>query len=201
LLCGLYEPSKGKVTVGGVNLSENLRAVRRAITVVFQSFGRYETTIRDNITIAAGAQELSNEKLKSLAVSTGAAEFIEKQPSGFDEEVGTFSETGNNLSGGQWQKIAMTRALCREEARVMILDEPTAALDPMAEASLYRDFAKLTGDKTTILISHRLGITSVVDRILVFDGGRIVEDGSHVELMAKNGQYAKMYLAQAQWYE
>lgn len=200
LLCGIYEPTKGQITVGEVKLSENLRAVRRAISVVFQSFGRYETTIRENITIAAAQKEISDEKLKAFARSTGAYEFIEKQPKGFDEEVGTFSETGNNLSGGQWQKIAMTRAVCREDARVMVLDEPTAALDPVAEAQLYRDFAELTGDKTTILISHRLGITGVVDRILVFDDGRIVEDGNHNELIAKNGQYAKMYRAQAQWY-
>ncbi len=201
LLCGIYEPTKGKITVGGVGFAENLRAIRRAITVVFQSFGRYETTIRENITIGAGTGGVSDEELKALAVCTGADEFIKRQPRGFDEEVGTFSETGNNLSGGQWQKIAMTRAICREGARIMVLDEPTAALDPLAEAALYRDFAKLTGDRTAILISHRLGITSVVDRILVFFGGRIVEDGSHAELMAQNGHYAKMYLAQAQWYQ
>lgn len=201
LLCGMYDPAKGKITVGGLGLAGNLRAIRRAITVVFQSFGRYETTIRENIMIAAGTGRVSEEDLKELAVCTGADEFIKRQPRGFDEEVGTFSETGNNLSGGQWQKIAMTRAICREGARIMVLDEPTAALDPLAEAALYRDFAKLTGDKTTILISHRLGITSIVDRILVFSNGRIVEDGSHAELIAKNGHYAKMYLAQAKWYQ
>lgn len=201
LLCGLYEPSQGKITVGGLDMAGNLRAIRRAITVVFQSFGRYETTIRENITIAAGADEVTEEDLNELAARAGADELIKDQPRGFDEEVGTFSETGNNLSGGQWQKIAMMRALCREGVRIMVLDEPTAALDPLAEAALYRDFAELTGDKTTILISHRLGITSLVDRILVFSGGRIVEDGNHTELMAEKGHYAKMYLAQAKWYQ
>ena len=112
-----------------------------------------------------------------------------------------FSNEGKNLSGGQWQKVAITRALFRKNARVYILDEPTASLDPMAEANIYRNFASLTGDRTTILISHRLGITSIVDRILVFDKGRIVEDGNHNELIAKNGVYAKMYKAQAKWYK
>jgi ABC-type multidrug transport system fused ATPase/permease subunit len=94
----------------------------------------------------------------------------------------------------------MTRAVYRDQARVLILDEPTAALDPVAEAELYRQFSTLTGTKTTIFISHRLGITNVVERILVFDNGRIVEDGSHSELIKKNGKYAEMFHAQAQWY-
>jgi ABC-type multidrug transport system fused ATPase/permease subunit len=114
--------------------------------------------------------------------------------------IGLFSIDGNNLSGGQWQKVAITRALFRKDARVYILDEPTASLDPIAEANIYRNFSTLTEDKTTILISHRLGITSVVDRILVFDKGRIVEDGSLAELIEKNGVFAKMYQAQTKWY-
>ena len=118
-----------------------------------------------------------------------------------DEVIGIFSNEGKNLSGGQWQKVAITRALFRKDARVYILDEPTAALDPIAEANIYRNFASLTGDKTTILISHRLGVMSIVDRILVFDKGKIVEDGNHGELMAQNGAYAKMYKAQAKWYQ
>jgi len=200
LLSGIHEATEGRITMGGFDIRGNLRAVRRAISVVFQSFGRYETTIRENITIADGTKPVVEERLRECARSTGALDFIEKQPKGFDEEVGTFSETGNDLSGGQWQKIAMTRAVYRDGARVMVLDEPTAALDPLAEAALYRDFSRLTGDRTTLLISHRLGITSVVDRVLVFDNGRIVEDGSHQDLMRIDGLYAKMYRAQAQWY-
>jgi len=118
-----------------------------------------------------------------------------------DELVGSFSEKANNLSGGQWQKISIARAAYRQGAKIMILDEPTSALDPVAEAQLYRNFASLTGEKTTILISHRLGITAIVDRILVFKDGRIIEDGSHKQLMSQNGHYAEMYRAQAQWYQ
>ncbi len=97
--------------------------------------------------------------------------------------------------------IALLRCAYREHAKIMVLDEPTAALDPLAEAELYRSFADITGDRTTILISHRLGITQLVDRILVFDDGRIVEDGTHSELLMRGGYYAKMYRAQAHWYE
>ena len=200
LLCGIYQPTTGNITIGSLDLGENLRAVRRAISVVFQGFGRYETTIRENITIADGTKKASDEELWTYAKNTGAYDFIKEQPQQFDEEIGTFSKTGNNLSGGQWQKIAMTRAVYRDQARVLILDEPTAALDPVAEAELYRQFSTLTGTKTAIFISHRLGITNVVERILVFDNGRIVEDGSHSELIKKNGKYAEMFHAQAQWY-
>lgn len=111
-----------------------------------------------------------------------------------------FTEKGNDLSGGQWQKLALTRALWRNKARIMVLDEPTAALDPIAEADIYRKFADITGGRTTVMVSHRLGITSIVDRILVFRDGEIIEDGSHAELMKKNGHYAEMYRAQAKWY-
>lgn len=122
-------------------------------------------------------------------------------PKGLDEEIGQFSKTGNNLSGGQWQRLALARALYRRNTRLMILDEPTAALDPLAESELYRNFAEMTAGKTTLLISHRLGITRMVDRILVFREGQIVEEGGHDSLMEKDGYYAEMYRAQAQWYQ
>ncbi|CAG7645069.1 ABC transporter ATP-binding protein [Paenibacillus allorhizosphaerae] len=200
LLCGMHQPTSGHITVGGLDAADHLATVRSAISVVFQNFGKYETSIRDNITIGDRTRSATDEELIQLAKKTNAYSLIESQPRGLDEVVGTFSESGNNLSGGQWQKLAITRAIYRDKARIMVLDEPTAALDPVAEAQLYRDFTELTGDKTTILISHRLGITSIVDRILVFADGEIIEEGSHVELMALDGQYAKMYRAQAQWY-
>ena len=105
-----------------------------------------------------------------------------------------------DLSGGQWQKLAFARCITRQEAKVMILDEQTAALDPISEARFYREFRELTGDRTAIMISHRLGATKLADRILVFHEGRNVEEGTHEKLMSKNGLYAQMYEAQAQWY-
>lgn len=200
LLCGMYEPSRGAVRIGGKRVYGHLQTVRNAVSVAFQRFGRYETTLRENITVGDTSRTVSDGELLDLARHTGAGGVIGEQPRGPDENIGSFSERGNNLSGGQWQKIALTRALIRKNSRIIILDEPTAALDPIAEADLYREFAGLTEDKTTLLISHRLGITSVVDRILVFDGGRIVEDGSHEQLMKLDGVYAKLYRAQAEWY-
>jgi ABC-type multidrug transport system fused ATPase/permease subunit len=129
-----------------------------------------------------------------------ASDIATDQPNGLNEQIGTFSEKSNNLSGGQWPKISLARAAYKKSAKIIILDEPTSALDPIAEAQLYRNFTNLTHNKTTILISHRLGITAIVDRILVFKDGQIIEDGSHKDLMAKNAHYADMYRAQAQWY-
>jgi ABC-type multidrug transport system fused ATPase/permease subunit len=200
LLCALYEPTGGNITMGGCDIYESLSQTRKTLSAVFQDFAKYESSIRENITVS-DRRAAGDGELQALCERTGAWEFIEPQPGGLDEVVGTFSPTGNNLSGGQWQKIALTRCAYREGAKIMVLDEPTAALDPLAEAELYRNFAALTGDRTTILISHRLGITQLVDRILVFDGGRIVEDGDHKALLAQGGLYAKMYRAQAQWYE
>lgn len=201
LLCGMYEPTEGSVTIGGKKVYDILQSARDMISVVFQNFGRYEASLRTNLIIGDTERSAADEELMALARRTGADQIIESQEHGLDEEVGTFNEKGNNLSGGQWQKLALTRALFREKSRIIILDEPTAALDPVAEANLYRDFVELTGDKTTLMISHRLGITAVADRILVFEHGRIVEDGSHKELMELNGTYAKLYEAQAAWYQ
>ena len=201
LLCGLYDAGSGTAEINGESISRNVWKARRSMSVIFQSFGQYQDTLRNNITISDPSRSGEDEAILSLAKRTGADEVITKQESALDEIIGMFSQDGNNLSGGQWQKVAITRALFRKNARVYILDEPTAALDPIAEANIYRNFAELTEDKTTILISHRLGVTSVVDRILVFDKGRIVEDGNHTELMAKNGLYSKMYKAQAKWYQ
>jgi len=200
LLCGLHPPNSGEAKINGESITDNVWKARRSMSVIFQNFCQYQDTLRNNIAVSDPERAGADADILALAKQTGADEVIKNQESALDEVLGIFSKDGNNLSGGQWQKVAITRALFRKNARVYILDEPTAALDPIAEANIYRNFAALTGDKTTILISHRLGVTSVVDRILVFDNGRIVEDGKHDTLMRKNGLYAKMYNAQAKWY-
>lgn len=200
LLCGLYTPESGSAKINGLEISENLANVRRSLSVIFQNFCQYQDTLRNNINISDPTRTNDDNEILELMQRTGADEVIKNQENTLDEMIGLFSETGKNLSGGQWQKVAITRALFRKKARVYILDEPTASLDPIAEANIYRNFAALTEDKTTILVSHRLGITSVVDRILVFDKGKIVEDGSLEELIAKKGVFAEMYQAQAKWY-
>jgi len=197
LLCGMFEPKGGEIKIGGTTPI----AARSAVSVVFQDFAHYEATLRENITVSDTSRSATDAEIMELLRKINVSDVVEEQPNGLDELVGSFSENANNLSGGQWQKISLARAAYRQNAKVMILDEPTSALDPLAEAELYRNFANLTGDKTTILISHRLGITAVVDRILVFKDGQIVEDGSHKDLMTQNGHYAEMYRAQAKWYE
>lgn len=200
LICGLYAPQSGNVKINGDSILDNLWKVRRSLSIIFQYFCKYQDTLRNNIAISDPSRASDDASLLSLSEQTGANEVINAKDNALDEEIGLFSKSGLDLSGGQWQKIAITRALFRKQARVYILDEPTAALDPIAEANIYRNFAALTEDKTTVLISHRLGITSVVDRILVFDKGKIVEDGNHADLIQRGGLYAKMYEAQAQWY-
>jgi ABC-type multidrug transport system fused ATPase/permease subunit len=200
LLCGMFEAQSGSVHIGNTDMSANPADGRDIISVVFQDFAHYETSIRENIAISDKERRTSDAEILALLKNINVDDVVAGQKEGLNSQVGSFSDKANNLSGGQWQKISIARAAYRQKAKIMILDEPTSALDPVAEAQLYRDFTVLTGDRTTVLISHRLGITALVDRILVFDEGRIVEDGSHKQLMENNGLYARMYRAQAQWY-
>lgn len=201
LLTGIFSPDCGQVTIGGLSMEEHKHALRKKISVIFQDFAHYEASLRENITVSDPDRALSDEEILSLARQIHVEDVILEQPDGLSAMLGHFSEKGNTLSGGQWQKIALLRAVYRSRTDIMILDEPTAALDPLAEAELYRNFSRLTGERTALLISHRLGITGLVDRILVFRDGRIVEDGSHAGLMAKRGHYYAMYQAQAKWYQ
>ncbi len=201
LLTGIFSPDSGSVSIGGLSMEEHKRALRQRISVIYQDFAHYEASIRDNITVSDEERRLSDEEILDLARRIHVEDVILEQPEGLDAILGHMSEKGNTLSGGQWQKIALLRAVYRSRANIMILDEPTAALDPIAEAQLYRNFSELTGHRTALLISHRLGIAGLVDRILVFREGRIVEDGSHGELMARRGHYYAMYQAQAKWYQ
>lgn len=201
LLTGIFSPDSGSVSIGGLSMEEHKRALRQRISVIYQDFAHYEASIRDNITVSDEERKLFDEEILDLARRIHVEDVILEQPEGLDAILGHMSEKGNTLSGGQWQKIALLRAVYRSRADIMILDEPTAALDPIAEAQLYRNFSELTGHRTALLISHRLGITGLVDRILVFREGRIVEDGSHGELMARRGHYYAMYQAQAKWYQ
>ncbi len=200
LLSGLYKPQTGKITFAGKDLMDNLGLMRRATSFVFQDFGRYQLTVADNIRIGNLYKELSEEEIETAAKRSGAHEFIVKLDQQYNTFLGVLEEGHTDFSGGEWQKLAFARAITKQDARVMILDEQTAALDPISEARFYHDFKDLTGDRTAIMISHRLGATKLADRILVFDEGRIVEEGSHEELMRNRGLYYNMYEAQAQWY-
>lgn len=200
LLCGLEEPDSGKIKFGNQNLKNGFKYVREHLSVAFQNFSKYEDTIKENVTISMHDQNVDEAKFEEICKKTGVQDIAKQQSEGYDEIVGIFSEDGNSLSGGQWQKIALARAAYKDNAKVMILDEPTAALDPVAEARLYESFTDIVKDKTIILISHRLGICKLVDRIIVMKDGKIIEDGTHKELMQNEKYYSELYKSQAQWY-
>lgn len=201
LLTGMFSPDSGSIQIDGLPIEQHKQALRKRISVIFQDFAHYETTLRENIAVSDENRHLSDAEILDLARQIHVEDVITEQSDGLNALLGKLSQKGNNLSGGQWQKIALLRAVYRSDTNMMILDEPTAALDPLAEAELYRNFSRITGNRTTLLISHRLGITRLVDRILVFHDGRIIEDGTHQELMDRKGHYYDMYRAQASWYE
>ena len=200
LLCGLYEPTAGRVTVGGVpvrSLSEGLR--HKVLSVVFQDYQGYQMTLRENIAFGGIDKLKQDAKLTHALELADGAELLEDKQ-GLDRKLGKLSEDGQDLSKGQWQRVAMARAFV-SEARYVILDEPTAALDPIAESKMYENFAKIFHERGTIMISHRLASAKMAARILVLDGGRIVQSGNHEELIKKGGLYREMYTAQSSWYQ
>ena len=200
LLCGLYEPTAGRITVDDVDLSEvDPVAWRERIAVLFQDFTRYELSAADNIGLGAPAYAADRSRLVAAAEQAGARELIESLPHGWDTVLSRAYTGGTDLSGGQWQRIALARAMFAVQAgaRVLVLDEPTAALDVRAEAELYDRFLELTEGLTTILISHRFSTVRRADRIVVLADGAVVEDGTHEELLAAGGRYAQVFTLQA----
>lgn len=151
LLCGMFEPEEGSIQINHLEVKEHTTKVRNSISAVLQDFGRYNDTLRNNINVSDISKASSDEEIMDLARKLNVSEVIEREKHGLGEQIGAFSAESNDLSGGQWQKIAILRAAYKDKASIMILDEPTSALDPLAEAQLYRDFSKLTKDRTTIL--------------------------------------------------
>ncbi|WP_339381607.1 ABC transporter ATP-binding protein [Brasilonema bromeliae] len=201
LLTRLYDPTDGVVLVDGVDLRElNLDEWRRQIAGVFQDFGRYALTIGENIALG-DIQALDDPKrLRRAAQKAGLAELVEKFPQGEDTPLGK-QFGGTELSGGEWQKLSLARAFVREQAQLLILDEPTAALDPRSEYEVYRRFVELAQGKTTILITHRLASVRMADRILVMKAGHLIESGTHQELLQRKGEYATLWNMQAKQYD
>ncbi|WP_460528865.1 ABC transporter ATP-binding protein [Flindersiella endophytica] len=202
LLAGLELPQRGRIAVDGIDLTElNLASWRRAVTAIFQDFVRYELSARDNIAFGA-AGDLTDDRIVHCARRAGAEDIVAGLPQGLDTSLSRRFPGGVDLSGGQWQRIALARALAAVEAgaRVLVLDEPTAQLDVRAEADIYERFLDLTRGLTTIVISHRFSTVRRADRIVVLDGGRVSEDGSHQELLAADGQYARLFRTQAMRY-
>ena len=200
LLCRLYDPAAGRITVDGVDLRDlDPVAWRGEISVIFQDYLHYQLTARENIWFGNVALAPDDPAVEAAAHRSGADEVMRGLPRGYDTRLGNWFEQGQELSIGEWQKVALSRAFLRD-AGIVVLDEPTSALDPLAEAEVFRRFRALIAGRSAILISHRFSTVQAADCIYVLDGGRIVERGSHADLLAAGGLYARLYRAQAERY-
>ena len=201
LLTELYRPDHGRILLDGTDLREwHPDVLRGRIGVIFQDFARYQMRVGENIG-AGDVRHFEDAERWRVASDKGmASEFIETLPGGFDAPLGKWFNSGRELSGGQWQKIALARAFMRADADILVLDEPTAAMDAEAEATIFEHFRDLAGERIVILISHRFSTVRMADQIVVIQGGCIIEHGSHAELMARDGHYAHLFTLQAQGY-
>lgn len=201
LLTRLYQPGSGRILLDGRDLNEwDEAALRRRIGVIFQDFARYQLLVGENVG-AGDVRDFTNEDRWREAADKGmATPFVSELPSGFHTQLGRWFKEGRELSGGQWQKIALSRAFMRTEADILVLDEPTAAMDAGAEATVFEHFRSLTRERIAILISHRFSTVRMADQIAVLEEGRVVERGSHEELLRLGGRYAKLFELQAKGY-
>jgi ATP-binding cassette subfamily B protein len=201
LLTRLYEPTSGRILLDGLDLREwNATKLRERIGVIFQDFARYQLPVGENVGAGDEKSFEDESRWREAARKGQAAEFIERLPQGYQTQLGKWFKDGRELSGGQWQKVALSRAFMRTTADVLVLDEPTAAMDARAEAEVFEHFRRLASDRITILISHRFSTVRMADQIVVLDQGRIVERGSHEELMRLGGTYASLFTLQAKGY-
>ena len=200
LLTRLYDPDEGEILVGGRNIKEyDLTDLRSQIGVIFQDYVNYYLTARENIGVGRIDEIENAELVRSSARKSGANAVIEGLPNGYDTMLGRWFKDGTQLSGGEWQKVALARAFMRD-ARILVLDEPTSSLDAQAEYEVFEHFKALTEGKTAIFISHRFSTVRLADRIFVIEHGSVLESGSHEELMALDGRYAQLFSLQAEAY-
>lgn len=200
LLVGLYSPTSGRILIDDVDLQDiDAASWRRRLGVIFQDFNHYDLPLRDNVAPGRSREQIDDVVVGRALTLAGADELTAELPAGLDTVLSRQYDGGADLSGGQWQRVALARALHAVEAgaQVLVLDEPTANLDVRAEAALFDAFLTWTAGRTSVLISHRFSTVRRADRIVVLDAGRIIEDGSHDELLAAEGPYAEMFLAQA----
>lgn len=202
LLTRLYTPTTGRILLDGLDLQDwDVDTLRQRIGVIFQDFGRYQFSVGENIG-AGDVRYIDDADRWEAAADTGmAAPFIEEMPDGYETQLGRWFKGGRELSGGQWQKIALSRAFMRSDADILVLDEPTAAMDAASEAAIFDHFQSQSDTKMTILISHRFSTVRAADRIIVIQDGKILEQGNHESLLAQNGQYASLFRLQAKGYQ
>jgi ATP-binding cassette subfamily B protein len=200
LLCRLYDPDRGEILLDGINIkSFDPRKYQELIGVIFQDFSQYYLTASENIGLA-WLNEIHNiHRIKDASSKSGADQVIERLPDGYDSVLGRYFDNGNQLSVGEWQKIAIARAFMRN-GKILILDEPTASVDVKTEYEIFRSFKELTQERIAILISHRFSTVRMVDRIFVLSDGRIIEQGVHEDLMKLGKKYAMMFKMQAEKY-
>jgi len=195
LLLGLYKPDSGRVLIDGNDVYKlNKNSLRKVFSVIFQDYCEYQFTLRENVAFG-DLSMIDNDYELNRALKLAQADNITK----LDAPLGKLDENGVDCSGGEWQRIALARG-CLAQSKLLILDEPTASLDPIAESGLYRRFSDLMRDRGCILISHRLGSSKMADRILVIRDGCVCEEGTHIQLMKSSGYYAEMYEKQSSWY-
>lgn len=201
LMTRLYDPAAGEILLDGKNIKEySINELYSLFGIVFQDFGRYAVTVKENIAFGAADRPIDDEKIRAAAIESDADGYIEKLPLGYDTPLMKFfEEDGVELSTGQWQKLAVARAFYGN-SDILILDEPTASLDAIAEQEIFREFDRLRKGKTTLFVSHRLSSAVEADNIFVIKNGTLAESGTHAELMKENGEYAAMFLAQAEKY-
>jgi ATP-binding cassette, subfamily B, bacterial len=201
LLTRLYAPTGGRVLLDGRDLAEwDERVLRQRVGVIFQDFVRYQMLVGENVGAGDESYFEDEARWREAAGKGQASEFIETLPAGYHTQLGKWFRDGRELSGGQWQKVALSRAFMRTRADILVLDEPTAAMDAEAEAEVFEHFRQLARDRITILISHRFSTVRMADQIAVLNRGRIVEHGTHAQLMELNGRYARLFALQARGY-
>ncbi len=201
LLTRMYDPTAGEILLNGKPLhAYDLESLRRRIAVVYQDFAQFALSLGENISVGAGGLDTSDERMRQAAAWAGADQVAANLAQGYDTQLTRRFSGGVELSGGEWQKVALARGFMRDAAFV-ILDEPTAALDAEAEYHLFQRFRELVAGKTALIISHRFSTVRMADNILVLEDGSIIGSGSHAELIAANGRYATLYAMQASWYQ
>ncbi|YAG10492.1 ABCB-BAC, ATP-binding cassette, subfamily B, bacterial [Nostoc sp. DSM 114167] len=202
LLTRLYTPDSGRIFLDGLDLQEwDVDVLRRRVGVIFQNFVRYQFTVGENIGVG-DVEHLENKTQWKTAAQKGMAQsFIDQLPQSFQTQLGRWFKGGQELSGGQWQKIALSRAFMRSQADILVLDEPTSAIDAQAEFEIFNHFRAITQNQMVLLISHRFSTVRMADKILVIENGEVIEQGTHEELLQLGGRYAKLFLLQAAGYQ